>query len=43
MMDLMVYEKLEELYKSFLIIKKLPHYEDHICKVGDTDVTVATS
>lgn len=42
MMNPMVYEKLEELYKSFLIIKEPTGDKNYICRAGDTDVTVTT-
>lgn len=40
MTDLMVYDKLEGLYRSFFIVKKLHGYRDYVCKAGGTDVTV---
>lgn len=40
MTDLMVYDKLEGLYRSFLIIRQPHEYKDYIYKAGGTDVTV---
>ena len=40
MTDLMAYDRLEGLYRSFLIIRKQYGYRDYICKAGGIDVTV---
>lgn len=39
-MDLMIYDRLEELYSSYCIITKPSDYRDYMYKAGDIDVTV---
>lgn len=40
MIDLMIYDRLKEIYYSYIVIKKQLKHKDYIFKAGEIDVPV---